>query len=85
MYSLVAYYSSPFQSLYQAPFFASEGAHLIITARTSGALEQLDDEIRILLSEKYIELYKILTGKEFQPSVGDVSDRIAKNLDSLDI
>tara|TARA_B100001142_G_C14282679_1_gene635585 strand:- start:256 stop:972 length:717 start_codon:yes stop_codon:yes gene_type:complete len=28
--------------------FASEGAHLIITARTSGALEQLDDEIRKL-------------------------------------
>jgi len=50
-----------------------------------GTPPELDDEIRILLSEKYIELYKILTGKEFQPSVGDVSDRIAKNLDSLDI
>ena len=50
-----------------------------------GTPPELDDEIRILLSEKYIELYKILTGKEFQPSVGDVSNRIAKNLDSLDI
>jgi len=50
-----------------------------------GTPPELDDEIRILLSEKYIELYKILTNKEFQPSVGDVSDRIAKNLDSLDI
>jgi len=50
-----------------------------------GTPPELDDEIRILLSEKYIELYKILTNKEFQPSVGDVSDRIAKNLDALDI
>jgi len=50
-----------------------------------GTPPELDDEIRILLSEKYIELYKILTNKDFQPSVGDVSDRIAKNLDSLDI
>jgi phosphoribosylaminoimidazole-succinocarboxamide synthase len=50
-----------------------------------GTPPELDDEIRILLSEKYIELYKILTNKEFEPSVGDVSDRIAKNLDSLDI
>ena len=50
-----------------------------------GTPPELDDEIRIFLSEKYIELYKILTGKEFQPSVGDVSDRIAKNLESLNI
>ena len=50
-----------------------------------GTPPELDDEIRILLSEKYIELYKILTNKEFEPSVGDVSVRIAKNLDSLDI
>ena len=50
-----------------------------------GTPPELDDEIRILLSEKYIELYKILTNKEFQPSIGDVSDRIAKNLDALDI
>ena len=50
-----------------------------------GTPPELDDEIRVLLSEKYIQLYKILTNKEFEPSVGDVSDRIAKNLDSLDI
>ena len=50
-----------------------------------GTPPELDDDIRILLSEKYIELYKILTNKDFQPSLGDVSDRIAKNLDSLDI
>ena len=40
----------------------------------------LDDEIRILLSEKYIELYNILTNQEFNPQVGDVSNRIASNL-----
>ena len=40
----------------------------------------LDDEIRILLSEKYIELYNILTNKEFNPQIGDVSNRISNNL-----
>ena len=40
----------------------------------------LDDEIRIFLSEKYIELYNILTDKEFKPQIGDVSNRISKNL-----
>ena len=33
-----------------------------------GTPPELDDDIRILLSEKYIELYKILTNKDFQPS-----------------
>ena len=28
--------------------FAEEGAHLILNARTQGALEDLDDEIRVL-------------------------------------
>ena len=50
-----------------------------------GTPPELDDEIRILLSEKYIELYKILTNKEFNPSLGDVSNRIAKNLDALNL
>ena len=45
----------------------------------------LDDEIRILLSQKYIELYKILTNKDFIPSLGDVSERIKNNLESLHI
>ena len=50
-----------------------------------GTPPELDDEIRILLSEKYIELYKILTNTNFEPSVGDVSDRISKNLGSLNL
>lgn len=45
-----------------------------------GTPPELDDGIRILLSEKYIELYKILTGKDFIPSNGDVSNRIANSL-----
>ncbi len=50
-----------------------------------GTPPELDDEIRILLSEKYIELYNILTGKEFKPEVGDVSNRISNNLKTLEI
>ncbi len=50
-----------------------------------GTPPDLDDDIRILLSEKYIELYNILTNKTFVPQVGDVSKRIISNLESLDI
>ena len=45
-----------------------------------GTPPKLSDEIRILLSEKYIELYKKLTGEEFKPYVGDVNKRIIDNL-----
>ncbi len=31
--------------------YAKEGAHLVLTARTQGALEELDDEIRGLGSQ----------------------------------
>ena len=41
---------------------------------------KLSDDIRIDLSEKYIDLYKILTGKNFTPSTGDVYSRIRENL-----
>ena len=46
---------------------------------------ELSDEIRILLSEKYIELYEKLTGKKFIPSIGNVNDRINKNLKGSDL
>ena len=49
-----------------------------------GTPPELSDEIRILLSEKYIELYEKLTGKEFFPSIGNVNDRINKNLEGVD-
>ena len=45
-----------------------------------GTPPELEDDIRILLSEKYMELYKILTGKDFIPSSGDVSNRIQNNI-----
>ena len=50
-----------------------------------GTPPPLDNEIRILLSAKYIELYNILTNTEFQPKVGDVSNRISNNLNLLDL
>ena len=49
-----------------------------------GTPPPLDDEIRILLSEKYIELYKILTNTDFKPEVGDVSNRIYNNLKQVE-
>ena len=45
-----------------------------------GTPPQLSDEIRILLSEKYIELYEKLTGNKFNPSLGNVNERISDNL-----
>jgi len=45
-----------------------------------GTPPELEDDIRILLSEKYMELYKILTGKDFIPSSGDVNNRIQNNI-----
>tara|TARA_Y100000590_G_C15594194_1_gene967329 strand:+ start:39 stop:986 length:948 start_codon:yes stop_codon:yes gene_type:complete len=45
-----------------------------------GTPPKLTDDIRTLLAEKYIELYKALLGKDFIPEVGDVSSRIKDNL-----
>ena len=45
-----------------------------------GTPPDLSDDIRILLSEKYMELYKKLTGNDFIPSAGDVKTRIVENL-----
>ena len=50
-----------------------------------GTPPKLNDEIRILLSEKYIELFKVLIGKDFQPDSGNVSSRIINNLKLNDI
>ncbi len=46
-----------------------------------GAPPKLTDEIRISLAEQYIELFEILMGKSFEPVVGDVLERIQKNLE----
>ncbi len=50
-----------------------------------GTPPELTDEIRISLAERYIELYNQLTGREFQPVVGDVKDRININLEKAGI
>ena len=50
-----------------------------------GTPPELTDDIRILLSEKYMELYKKLLGEDFKPSVGDVQSRIERNLSKLNL
>jgi len=48
-----------------------------------GTPPELSDDIRVLLSEKYIELYQKLTGKPFLPSIGNVNARITQNLSKV--
>jgi len=50
-----------------------------------GTPPKLTDEIRILLSEKYIKLYNQLTGNSFNPQHGDVKSRILNNLNETNI
>ena len=50
-----------------------------------GTPPPLTDEIRVILAERYIELYNQLTGKEFNPVVGDVRTRIENNLEKAGI
>jgi len=45
-----------------------------------GTPPELSDEIRISLSESYMNLFQKLTGSDFNPIVGDVSSRINDNL-----
>ncbi len=47
-----------------------------------GVPPELSDEIRITLAERYVELYRTLTGKEFNPETGNVKNRIIRNLES---
>ena len=47
-----------------------------------GVPPELSEEIRTTLAERYVELYRTLTGKQFDPQVGDVKSRIIKNLES---
>ena len=46
---------------------------------------RLSDDIRISLAEQYIELFQILTGAEFNPAIGDVNERIQKNLENIGV
>ncbi|MBT5077550.1 MAG: phosphoribosylaminoimidazolesuccinocarboxamide synthase [Candidatus Marinimicrobia bacterium] len=47
-----------------------------------GIPPELSEEIRTTLAERYVELYRTLTGRQFDPEVGDVKSRIIKNLES---
>ena len=47
-----------------------------------GTPPKLSDGIRVSLAEHYIELYKVLLGKEFIPEMGDVEKRVIKNLNN---
>ena len=47
-----------------------------------GVPPELSEEIRTTLAERYVELYYTLTGKQFDPEVGDVKSRIIKNLEN---
>jgi len=43
-------------------------------------LPEAPEELVIELSKRYIKLYEMLTGKKFKTEVGDVKERIEKNL-----
>ena len=45
-----------------------------------GTPPELSNDIRISLSESYMNLFQKLTGNDFNPIVGDVSSRINDNL-----
>jgi len=47
-----------------------------------GEPPKLSDEIRVSLAEHYMELYRVLLGKEFVPEMGDVESRVVDNLNS---
>ena len=61
--------------------------HWLIDKGFSGDGEPpaLDDDIRILLSQKYIELYEKLTDQKFEPKIGDVKSRIENNLMKINV
>ena len=50
-----------------------------------GTPPKITDDIRVTLAERYIELYNQLTGREFNPVVGDVKTRIQGNLEKAGI
>ena len=50
-----------------------------------GTPPELSDEIRIYLAEQYMILYEKLTGRKFEPAVGDVQSRILGNLELKEV
>jgi len=48
--------------------------------RGEGEVPTVPDEIRAETGRRYIEAYELITGQDFEAEVGDVSDRLEKNL-----
>ncbi|MCK6547118.1 phosphoribosylaminoimidazolesuccinocarboxamide synthase [Myxococcota bacterium] len=46
-----------------------------------GTPPKLDDEIRVTLAARYLEVYTQITGQHLEPAVGPVADRIRANLE----
>ncbi len=45
-----------------------------------GKIPEIHDDIKVEAAKRYIKAYEMITGKEFKAEVGDVKDRIKKNL-----
>jgi phosphoribosylaminoimidazole-succinocarboxamide synthase len=45
-----------------------------------GTPPAIPDDVRISLSQKYVDAYERITGQEFTPQIGDVRSRIEANL-----
>jgi phosphoribosylaminoimidazole-succinocarboxamide synthase len=53
--------------------FTGEGNHPIIT-----------EEVKIEAAKRYIELYELMTGMRFEPSDGDIEERIGRCIKEID-
>lgn len=49
--------------------------------RGEGEIPAIPDEVRVETARRYIEAFELVTGNQFQPEVGSVSDRLRKNLE----
>lgn len=45
-----------------------------------GTPPAIPDEVRVMLTQKYVSAWEAITGRAFSPQVGDVAARIEKNL-----
>ena len=45
-----------------------------------GDAPQIDDDVKVNASKKYIEVYEMLTGSKFDTDGGNVHERMKKNL-----
>ncbi len=45
-----------------------------------GDIPEIPEDVKIEAAKRYIQAYEMITGKQFEAEVGDVSERIKKNL-----